>query len=203
MQKKVKAPCTVFLIAVNILMFLLVELTGFSEDTGHMLHWGAAYGPLISKGEYYRLFTCMFLHFGIAHLANNMLVLYVIGDNLEAAVGKIRYFLIYFLGGVGGNLLSYLEDRNAPNPPVSAGASGGVFAIVGAMIYVLLVNKGRLEDLTICQMVIMAAFSLYLGYTSQGVDNTAHVGGLICGFLLAVLLYRRKRETHGEGASLS
>lgn len=161
----------------------------------HMIQCGAANTALITEqGEYYRLFTSMFLHFGMAHLANNMLVLFVIGDNLERAVGRVRYLLIYILSGLGGNLLStWMEYRAGDLLVVSAGASGAIFGVMGAMIYVLLVNHGRLEDLTVRQIVIMAGFSLYFGFTSSGVDNAAHVGGLISGFLLALLLYRRRK----------
>lgn len=182
------------MIALNILIFIAVELTGFSEDPAHMLDWGAAYSPYISQGQYYRLVTCMFLHFGIEHLTNNMLVLYVVGEPLEKAVGRVCYLLIYFLGGVGGNIVSWLMTRNSSMPPVSAGASGAVFAAVGGMIYVLLANRGRVENLTIRQMAVMAAFSLYFGFASEGVDNWAHVGGFLFGFLAALLCYRRKNS---------
>lgn len=182
----------VAMIVVNVIIFFIVDVTGGSQNTLHMIHSGAANaGLIVDEHEYYRLFTSMFLHFGMAHLANNMLVLFVIGDNLERAVGKIRYLLIYLLSGVGGNILScYLEYRQGV-VTVSAGASGAIFGVMGAMIYVLLANHGRLEDLTVRQIVIMAGFSLYFGFTSSGVDNAAHVGGLICGFVLALLIYRR------------
>lgn len=183
------------MIVLNAAVFLLVDFTGGSGNTMHMIQCGAANTALITEqGEYYRLFTSMFLHFGMAHLANNMLVLFVIGDNLERAVGRVRYLLIYILSGLGGNLLStWMEYRAGDLLVVSAGASGAIFGVMGAMIYVLLVNHGRLEDLTVRQIVIMAGFSLYFGFTSSGVDNAAHVGGLISGFLLALLLYRRRK----------
>lgn len=99
------------MIVVNVIIFFIVDLSGGSENAVHMLNSGAANAALIVEGkEYYRLFTSMFLHFGMAHLANNMLVLFVIGDNLERAVGKARYLLIYFLSGIGGNLLSCYLD---------------------------------------------------------------------------------------------
>ena len=89
------------LILLNILVFLIVEFTGSSQNTMHMLDCGAAFTPMIIQGgEYYRLFTCMFLHFGIEHLLNNMLVLFVLGSRLEQAIGKIKFLLIYLIGGV-------------------------------------------------------------------------------------------------------
>ena len=133
----------------------------------------------------------MFLHFGIQHLGNNMLVLLFLGDCLERNVGKIKYFLIYFLGGVGANCLSvWLELQNGEYF-VSAGASGAVFAVIGALIYVVIVNRGRIENFTTRQLILMAGLSLYFGVTSTGVDNAAHFGGFLCGFLLGLLLYRK------------
>ena len=104
MEELKKAPVTVLLILANILVFTAVEFTGGSEDTMHMLQCGAAYTPAIMQGEYYRIFTSMFLHFGPQHLGNNMLVLFVLGGRLERTVGKLKYLLIYLLGGMGGNL---------------------------------------------------------------------------------------------------
>ena len=189
MEELKKAPVTVLLILANILVFTVVEFTGGSEDTMHMLQCGAAYTPAIMQGEYYRIFTSMFLHFGPQHLGNNMLVLFVLGGRLERTVGKLKYLLIYLLGGMGGNLLCLFLELDSADFAVSAGASGAVFAVMGAMIYAVIRGRGHIEDLSARQVVIMAAFSLYFAFTCEGVDNAAHVGGLICGFLLAVLLY--------------
>ena len=185
-----KEPVTAVLLLLNIIIFIVTDFTGGTDNTIHMLECGAAYPPFIlENGEYYRLFTCMFLHFGIEHLANNMLVLFVLGQRLEPVVGKIRFLLIYFLGGIGGNLISLVFDIKGGNYAVSAGASGAVFAVMGAMIWVVIRNRGRLQDISTRQMLVMAAFSLYFGFASSGVDNAAHVGGMICGILLAVVLY--------------
>ena len=185
-----KEPVTAVPLLLNIIIFLVTDFTGGTDNTIHMLECGAAYPPFIlENGEYYRLFTCMFLHFGIEHLANNMLVLFVLGQRLEPVVGKIRFLLIYFLGGIGGNLISLVFDIKGGNYAVSAGASGAVFAVMGAMIWVVIRNRGRLQDISTRQMLVMAAFSLYFGFASSGVDNAAHVGGMICGILLAVVLY--------------
>ena len=190
-----KEPVTFILILINVLVFLVSDLTGYSQDVMHMLDLGAAYTPLITEGgEVYRLFTSMFLHFGIAHLLNNMLVLFVLGSRLERAAGKIRFLVIYLLGGGAGNVISLLLELDSGDYSVSAGASGAVFAVMGAMIYIVVRNRGWLEDLSWRQIVVMALFSLYFGFASSGVDNAAHVGGLISGGILAVILYHPRRR---------
>lgn len=185
-----KEPATMALILINILVFIAVEFTGTSQDAWHVLEYGAAYTPyIIQNGEVYRLFTSMFLHFGIEHLVNNMLVLFVLGSRLERVIGKIRFLLIYLLGGIAGNVVSLFLELKMQEFSVSAGASGAVFAVMGAMIYIVIRNKGWLGDLSMRQILVMAAFSLYFGFTSSGVDNAAHIGGLLAGFVLAVLFW--------------
>jgi len=189
-----KEPVTVLLILINTLIFLVVEFTGGSENGQHMLECGAVYAPLIlEQGQWYRMFSSMFLHFGAPHLINNMLVLFVLGQRLEPVTGKIKFFLIYIFGGLGGNMLSLFFDMYAGNASLSAGASGAVFAVMGGMIYVIIRHRGRVADLTVRQMLIMAAFSLYFGFASEGVDNVAHIGGLLSGFLIAVILYHPRK----------
>ncbi len=194
MEEIKKEPVTILLILLNALIFLIVEITGGSENGQHMLECGAVYAPLIfEQGQWYRMFTSMFLHFGAPHLINNMLVLFVLGQRLEPVVGKIKFILIYILGGLGGNLLSLFFDMQTEKYTLSAGASGAVFAVMGGMIYVIIRHRGKVADLTIRQMLIMAAFSLYFGFASEGVDNIAHIGGLLSGFLTAVILYHPRK----------
>ena len=159
MEEIKKEPVTAGLIFLNTLIFLIVEFTGGSENGQHMLECGAAYAPLIlEQGEWYRIFSSMFLHFGLPHLVNNMLVLFVMGQRLEPAVGRMRFLLIYLAGGIGGNIVSLCWDMHTGVFAVSAGASGAVFAVIGGMIYVIIRHKGRVADLTMRQMIIMAAF---------------------------------------------
>ncbi len=196
MEEFRKEPATIILVVLNALVFLAVEFTGFSQDTVHMLDWGAAYTPcIVEEGETYRIFTSMFLHFGIEHLINNMLVLFVLGSRLERVIGSLRFAVIYFLGGIAGNVVSLLYDLKQGETAVSAGASGAVFAVMGGMILVVLCNKGRLEDLSMRQILVLAVFSLYFGFTSSGVDNAAHLGGFLAGFILAVIVYHPRRKT--------
>ena len=199
--RRTKAPVNLLMVFINIAVFIVLEFLGNTEDANFMALHGAMWPPLvIYGGEWYTLFTSMFLHFGFYHLFNNMLVLFFLGDNLERAVGHFKYLLIYIFGGLAGNGLSlFLAMRgNIYGVAVSAGASGAIFAMIGALSYVVLVNGGRLEDMTSGRLMFLIFFSLYHGFTSAGVDNAAHVGGLVAGVLLAMLLYRRKRRINYE-----
>ena len=91
----------------------------------------------------------MFLHFGIYHIANNMLVLFVLGQRLEPVLGKVKFILVYLLGGLGGNIFSLLMETKKAEYAVSAGASGAVFAVMGAMLYVVIRSRGRIQDISV------------------------------------------------------
>ena len=198
MRYKPEAVCTVGLIVVNVAVFMIMTMFGDTEDAVFMLQHGAMYEPfVIEQHEYYRIITCLFLHFGIDHLLNNMVMLGALGWNLEMEIGKARFLVIYFVSGIAGNILSLFFDITAENPAVSAGASGAVFGLMGALLYVVILNRGRLGRLSGRGMLIMVALSLYFGFASSGVDNLAHVGGLVSGFILAVILYRKKRTYEG------
>ena len=195
MRQKPEAICTVALIVINIVVFFILTMFGDTEDAVFMLQHGAMYEPYIIEGhEYYRIFTCLFLHFGITHLLNNMVMLGALGWNLELEIGKVRFVIIYFAGGMIGNIVSLFYDLTLEQPAVSAGASGAIFGLMGALLYVVIANRGRLGRLSGRGMLVMVVLSLYFGLTSTGVDNFAHIGGLVSGFLLAVLLYRRKHN---------
>lgn len=194
-KNKIKAPCTVALIAVNVIVFLFLSFRGMTEDGMFLLEHGAMYVPyMIEKGEYYRIFTSMFLHFGFDHLLNNMVILAAIGWNLEYEIGQLKFVILYLFSGLGGNLLSAYWDIRVSDYAVSAGASGAIFGVIGALLYVAIRNRGRIGDISGKGLVFMIILSLYYGYSSGGVDNMAHIGGLIVGFLLSVLLYRKKNR---------
>ena len=189
MKNEKKAVCTVGLIVINIGIFLIFLLLGKAEDTLFLLEHGAMYEPYVVEGhEYYRLVTRVFLHFGIEHLLNNMVMLGALGWNLELETGKIRFLLIYFLSGVGGNLCSLLFNQSIGETVVSAGASGAIFGLMGALVLVVIKRKGRVGNLNSRGIIFMVGLSLYFGLTSSGVDNAAHIGGLICGFLAEAIL---------------
>lgn len=193
MREKKQELCTILLIGINLLVFIILTFMGRTEDGYFMLQHGAMYEPyVLQKQEYYRLFTSLFLHFGISHLLNNMVLLWALGSILEKEVGKIRFLLCYFISGLGGNLVSLYWNSMHDRQVVSAGASGAIFGLMGGLLWIVFANRGRLGTLSGKGMLIMVVLSLYFGFTSTGVDNLAHIGGLVFGFLTAFLTYRRK-----------
>ena len=187
MLRNPKNVLNLIMIAANVLIFVLVAITGGSNDMENMIRWGAAYTPLIQAGETYRLFTSMFLHFGISHLFNNMLLLLFVGDYLEKTVGKPVYLAVYVLGGLVGNVCSCRYE-------ISEGR-----AVLGAIVILLILNKGRLEDLSLRRVCLMVVLTLLVGFQSSNVDNYAHIGGFIGGMavmliLSPVYLMQRKKQ---------
>ena len=184
-------PINTAIVLINTLVFAIFTVVGSTEDVDYLIRHGAMYVPaIIERGQVYRLFTCMFLHFGFQHLSSNMIVLLFLGDNVERAVGKVKYLLIYILGGLIGSIGSFLYALVYNRGIVSVGASGAIFALIGALLCLVIKNKGRLEELTIFRMCIMIIYALYSGFTSQNIDMAAHLFGLFGGFLVALCVYR-------------
>ncbi len=189
---KSRQPVTLLIVGINIAVFIVLSILGNTEDALFMLNHGAVFVPLVvDGGEYYRIFTSMFLHFGLQHLFYNMLVLIFLGDYLEAAVGKIRFLIIYLAGGIAGNLLSIAYELYTQEFAVSAGASGAIFSVTGALIYLVLRKKDRVPGLSGQRLILMAVLTILQGMTAIGIDNEAHIGGLAAGFLLGWLLTLR------------
>ncbi|HHT88751.1 MAG TPA: rhomboid family intramembrane serine protease [Clostridiales bacterium] len=183
------------LIVVNIIIYILVHHTAIFGETIYAMQKGALYWYFVKVDrEHYRLLTSMFLHSDFEHLLNNMLVLFFVGDNLERAAGKIKYLVIYFGSGIIAGISSISYNMIKEREVLSVGASGAIFGIVGAMVYILLINKGHLEDISSRQIILFTVFSLYGGIANVNIDNAAHIGGFIGGIILAVILYRRQRK---------
>ena len=193
-----KAVFTIGLLAVNVAVFFFLVFQGRTEDPIFMIEHGAMLTPLVEQGEYYRMISSIFLHFDFSHLMNNMLSLGLLGWQLELTVGKIKYVIIYLCSGIAGNLLSMIMDIRTGEYAVSAGASGAIFGIIGALLYIAVRNHGRIGRISGRGVAWMAVFTLYYGFTSTGVDNYAHIGGLVCGFILAICLYWKKDREYGS-----
>lgn len=189
---KSRQPVNLLMVAINIVVFIVISLMGDTEDARFMAMHGAGFTPFIVDGkEYYRLVTSMFLHFGIEHLFYNMLILIFLGDSLEKLVGKVRFAIIYLAGGVAGNVVSLLVDLRTKEYAVSAGASGAIFAVIGALVCAVILNKGKLPEYSGKRLLVMAGLSVLQGFTAQGIDNWAHIGGMVTGFLIALLFHRK------------
>lgn len=194
---KKTAYVNVLLIALNIGYFLFLEMIGSTEDSMFMIQHGAMFEPLVrEREEYFRLLTSVFMHFGVNHIANNMIILFILGDNMERALGHVKYLVFYLVCGVGANVVSMMVNVMQGDVVVSAGASGAIFGVIGGLLYAVVINHGRLEDLSTRQLAVMILCSLYFGFTSTGVDNVAHVAGLLIGIVMAVLLYRKPKPAY-------
>lgn len=194
-QKKNKPYILIALIIVNAAVYLVTEILGNTESAAYMVNCGAVYPPYImGDGEYWRLLAATFLHFGAIHLANNMLMLAAAGNILEDAIGHLRFLLLYLLSGIFSSILSLAIMLLRGENYVSAGASGAVFGVVGALLWVVIANRGHYKTLSSRGMLGLVALSLYFGYTNAGTDNWGHLGGLAAGFLLGILMYRREKS---------
>ena len=194
-------PVTTLLVAANFVVFFVLEMLGSTESGIFMLQHGALYGPIILAGpDYYRLFTAMFLHFGASHLMHNMLMLFLIGGRLEQAVGSLKMLVIYLASGIGANVFTVWFYTVTGTDAVSAGASGALMGVVGALFACILKRRGALAGMDRRQMLILIVFSLYSGFVTGSTNNAAHISGLVFGFLLGLLFGRSagRRRRAGE-----
>ena len=197
-SRKMSAGITVnkVILAANIIIYIILMIIGEPGDSAFMMEHGALYVPYVIAGhQWYLLVTSMFLHFTVMHLFGNMVLLYFMGDVLERTVGRWRYLAIYLLSGLAGNLLTLWRQLQTGSWSVSAGASGAIFGVLGALLYIMVRNHGRLEYMGYRELIFFILFSLYVGYTSTGVNNLAHLGGLIGGFIICIPLYRRNKKS--------
>lgn len=184
---RVEPLLTYALIAMNVVVYFAGSLS--PELGNQFLNLGANYTPAIfGNSEYYRMFTSMFLHAGIAHLFFNMYALSFLGRQTEQLYGRWRFLVMYVLGGLTGSLLSAaFGDPRIP----SVGASGAVFALLGVQIVYLYRYRhilGQAGRGVLQQYVIMLAFNLFLGFTVPNIDNLGHMGGLLGGVILGWIL---------------
>ena len=188
---------TIGFAAMNIIVFLVMELLGDTQSAEFMAEHGAMHPLIITQDhQYWRFFTAMFLHFGSEHLLNNMVVLGASGVILEEALGHVKFTVLYVLAGIGGSILSCIEMLTANDYAVSAGASGAIFGVIGGLLWVVIRHKGHYETLSGKGLLVMIALSLYYGISTGGVDNWGHIGGLIMGFLLCMILYRKNANEY-------
>ncbi len=202
-QKRAPAPhlpslATKLLIGTNIAVFLLQLSRGATNDAAEFVTMGAVYTPLLSEGEWWRIFTAQFLHWGALHLSFNMMGLWILGRTVEAMIGFWRYIGLYLLCGAGGMLIAWTGYRLAPDahPVILLGASASVMGLVGTQAAISLlayrytgsmVAKAQLN--TMIQIVLLqAVFDMMV----PEVSSTAHIGGAAVGFCVTYGVARRK-----------
>ena len=186
MIKQRKPTLTYLLIIINVIIFALMYIYGNgSEDTNTLVNFGANYIPLVKSGEYYRIITSAFLHIGILHLLFNMYALFVIGTQIEYLYGRFKYFFIYIFSAIMGSLFTVaLSSSNT----VSAGASGAIFGLLGSMLYFGYNYRGYIGNSIINQVIPVILLNVVIGFTTPGIGNAAHIGGLIGGYIISMML---------------
>lgn len=187
-------PVTVALVAVNIAVFAAMLTQGaglWHSQSGVQLAWGAGFGPATKDGEWWRLGTAMFLHFGLLHLAVNMWALWDAGRLVERLYGSLRLAALYFASGLTGNLLSLIVQGDRA---VSGGASGAIFGVYGALLVCLWYERRQVHPVEFRWLfggaAVFSIATLGLGLIIPGIDNAAHVGGLTTGVLTGAVLVR-------------
>lgn len=179
-----KSIITPIIIGICVFMFILMYVLGNgSEDVNTLLYFGANSRYLVKSGEIWRLFTSMFLHIGVIHLVVNMYALYIIGRQVEGFMGRWKYLVIFIVSGFLGSLLSVVLHEG-----VSAGASGAIFGLLGSLLYFGYHYRLYLGTVLKTQIIPVIILNLAIGFILPGIDNFAHIGGLIGGYLITSAL---------------
>ncbi len=193
-SKAAQVPVTTALLGANVLVFVLMLFAGagwWHTSNGVQLAWGANFGPATQDGQWWRLFTAQFVHFGLLHLGMNMWALWDVGRLVERLYGRASFALLYLASGVVGNLLSLVVQGNAA---VSAGASGAIFSLYGALLVFLWRERRQVEPAQFRWIfggaLLFTLLILGMGFVVPGIDNSAHGGGLLAGGVLGRLLGR-------------
>lgn len=199
--KPKKPIITVSLIIINVIVFILMYIFGKgSQDAFTLIKFGAFQKDLILGGEYYRLITSAFLHIGIFHLLFNCYALYVIGRQLESFLGKIKFLIIYLVSALCGSLMSMIFPIS-----ISAGASGAIFGLLGSLLYFGYNYRVYLGTVLKSQIIPLILINLIFGFMMSGINNAAHIGGLIGGILITMSLgikYKSKKSEQINGIVL-
>ncbi|HEX3030617.1 MAG TPA: rhomboid family intramembrane serine protease [Bacillota bacterium] len=174
---------TIAILAINVVIWALMELAGGSQDAGVLLAFGAKVNSLILAGEYWRLITPVFLHIGLEHLLFNSFALYQLGSGGEYLFGRTKFIAIYLISGLWGGAASF-----AFSDYLSAGASGAIFGIFGSYLYFGLRERAIFSQGLGGGIIAALLINLAYGFFNQGVDNYAHLGGLVGGFLMSCAL---------------
>lgn len=185
---------TYWLIAVNVILYFVPVLFGQYND---LINNYSIWGPAVRDGQYYRLLTGIFLHGGFFHLLFNCYALYVIGSQVENFLGRFKFLIIYLAAGISGALFSTIFGGNY----ASIGASGAIFGLMGALVYFGYHYRVYLGNVVKSQIIPLIVINLVLGFCVSGIDNFAHIGGLIGGTLTSIALGVKDKSSWFEQAN--
>ena len=174
-------------------MIAIVFLLRFFIDPNELVYWLGNQRDLVKMGEYYRLITCAFVHVDIVHLMCNMYALYSIGSLAESYYGKIKFTLIYFVSAITGSLLSIIMSDT-----FSIGASGAIFGLLGCLLYFGYHYRVYFGSVLLNKIVPVIVLNLFIGFMIQGIDNFAHIGGLVGGFLISKAVGINSRDKKSD-----
>lgn len=176
---------TYFILVINLIVFFMLERSGSSTSIENLIDFGAKYNPaIIENGEWWRIISSMYLHIGFLHLFMNMLAVYYLGTLVERIYGSWRFLSIYFLAGIGGGLASFAFTTS-----VSAGASGALFGLFGAILFFGLMNKKIFFQTLGSGVLLLIGINIVFGFAIPQIDMGAHLGGLIAGFLASAIFH--------------
>jgi rhomboid protease GluP len=188
-----KAIAVPVLVGINILVFIAMCVGGvgiFAVDGNAVLSWGSNYGPLTAGGQWWRLVSNVFVHFGIIHVSLNMWALYASGRTVERLFGTVRFIVLYLFAGIAASMVSLLWNQTVN----SAGASGAIFGVFGGMLAFVMNKRNEVPQSVMVEhrnsTLGFAAYSLFYGMAHTGVDNAAHIGGLVSGLAMGFALAR-------------
>jgi len=180
---------TYLLIAFNVIFFMIIEMLGSSMDVPHLIQFGAKFNPLIMDHEWWRIISSMFIHIGFFHLFMNMLALFYIGNAVERIYGPMKFLFIYLLSGISGGLASFAFTSS-----VSAGASGAIFGLFGSLLFFALHERKVFLQTIGRGIIFIILFNVIFGFIVPQIDNAAHIGGLVAGFISSAIVHLPKRK---------
>lgn len=181
--KEIKIYNTMIIISIAVYIFMVFKFKELSFSTLNLIDFGAKYNYLILKGEYWRFLLPIFIHSGFMHIAMNMFSIYIIGRTIETIFGKVNFFIIYMLSGIGGVFFSFLFSNS-----ISIGASGSVFGLLGSHVALYLKNRDLYKHVFGIDFLILIGINLLYGFTTTGIDNLGHIGGLVFGVITTYAL---------------
>ncbi|MBO4678367.1 MAG: rhomboid family intramembrane serine protease, partial [Lachnospiraceae bacterium] len=185
---------TTGLVLINVIVFVICTLTG-----PLLYNKGAAGLKLIeSPVDVYRVITSMFLHIGVTHIFSNMLLLFFLGNVVEREVGSLLFAIMYLVSGIWGTVAIFIEEIVTSKDMVVVGASGAVFGLLGVLLSLVLFKRVTRATMPVSRVLFVIVLSVYNGFTQANIANTAHIGGLIAGFLFGVIFCLAKPIKKGE-----